>query len=259
MIYASNDAREREDLWQHLVQLKSSVDQWILLGDFNVVRDVTERISDTPPVLADILDFNNCLYQCEVEDLPSTGCDLTWNNKQDTGTRVWSKLDRALGNSSWLTKFHVTSANYLAPGISDHSPIVVTIFDDPVKKPTFSFLNCWVEDPDYDNLVQQAWQLPVSGSNTFKFFEKLKNVRKALKNLHGTNYTGIQAGVATLKKELLDCQSALQAKPLSADLIAQEKEVLQNYCKFKRIEKSILRQTAKVSNIKHNDCSSKFF
>ncbi|XP_074318656.1 uncharacterized protein LOC141655475 [Silene latifolia] len=259
MVYASNDARIRDVLWAQLAHIKLSVDKWILLGDFNVVRDVTERISDTPPTLADILDFNNSILHCGLEDLPSTGCGFTWTNKQETGTRVWSKLDKALGNSSWSSMYPATSVNFMASGVSDNSHVVVTVFEDQPKKSMFSYLNCCTEDPHYDSLVQEAWCLPTHCSTTFKLFEKLRNVRKALRSLYGTRFNGITARVLSLSKELENCELELQAQPLSAVLMDKERELLTQYYKFRRIEKNILKQKAKVANIKHNDCSSKFF
>ncbi|XP_074266649.1 uncharacterized protein LOC141589928 [Silene latifolia] len=159
------------------------------------VRDISERISDTAPILADILVFNTCLFNCELKDLPSSACELSWTNKQETRTSVWSKLDRALGNSSWLTMYPASSANFLALGASDLSLVVVT----------------------------EAWHLSVSGSNTFKRFKKLKNVKKALRKLHEENYNGITKKLITLKQELQNCQQELQSQPLSAALFAKEK------------------------------------
>ncbi|XP_074293251.1 uncharacterized protein LOC141620224 [Silene latifolia] len=201
IVYASNDARERDLLWDQLLNIKPIVDSWLLLGDFNVVRDVSERISMSSPNLSDILDFNFCLLSCELEDLNGTGS---------------------------------ASANFLASGISDHSLVVVTILDDVKNRTRFSFLNCLLEHPNYQSLVQEAWAIPVSGSSTFKLFASLKNFKNALKTLHGDHYSGITAKVEGFKQELQDCKLLL-------------------------IETNIFQQKAKVNNITHGDCSSKFF
>ncbi|XP_074270957.1 uncharacterized protein LOC141594871 [Silene latifolia] len=162
----------------------------------------------------------------KVEDLPSSGCEMSWTNKQETGTRVWSKLDRALGNPSWMNQFPATSANFLASRVSDHSPIVVTVLQDHKRPSAFSFLNCWIEDPSYDTIVQEAWHQPVSGSNTFKFFEQLKNVRKALKSLHGKTYNGI-----TTKTDVL---------PLDTSFLQQGNCVLPTH--MKALTKPVTRE-----------------
>ncbi|XP_074300380.1 uncharacterized protein LOC141631638 [Silene latifolia] len=217
-------ARERDGLWTHLLNIKPLVDKWLLLGDSNVIRDITEKIGGTLPDLADIMDFNSYLYQCEVEDINISGCNFTWNNKQNPESRVWTKLDRAMANVQWLTHFPATSANFHEPGVSDHSPVVVIIFEDRCRKSRFSFLNCWLDHSDYDNLVYEAWNVLVYGSSTYKLFAKLKNVRKSLRLMHKEHFTSISIKVQGLKQELKDCQ-----------------------------------QQAKVPNIIHDDCSSKLF
>ncbi|XP_074302968.1 uncharacterized protein LOC141637308 [Silene latifolia] len=170
-----------------------------------------------------------------------------------------NQLDRAMANVQWFTQFPAASANFLSSGISDHSPVVVTIFDDVKNRTRFSFLNCWLEHPNYHSLVQEAWAIPVSGSSTFKLFASLKNVKTALKSLHGDHFSGISTKVKGLKQELQDCQLLLQATPLSKELISKEKDLMLLYCKYKRIETSIFQQKAKVNNIAHGDCSSTFF
>lgn len=56
ILYA--DAIERENFWQDLVNLSTSVTSWTLLVDFNVVRNAEERLGPNPPSLAEMLSFN---------------------------------------------------------------------------------------------------------------------------------------------------------------------------------------------------------
>ncbi|XP_074265936.1 uncharacterized protein LOC141588391 [Silene latifolia] len=95
IVYASNDAREMDVLWDQLINIKLTVDSWLILGDFNIARDVTERISKTYPNLSDIMGFNSYLLRGELENLNGTWCEFTWTNKHEDDSRVWSKLDRA--------------------------------------------------------------------------------------------------------------------------------------------------------------------
>ncbi|XP_074307797.1 uncharacterized protein LOC141642767 [Silene latifolia] len=225
MVYGSNDPKIREDLWTALSSIQHSVTSLVLLGDFNVIRDVSEKISPTPPNLDDILAFNTCLFNCRLDDMRGSGCEYTWTNKQDDSSRTWSKLDRALANPDWFNQFPTTYAN-------------------------FFFL--W-------DLVTQAWHLPVQGTAMFKLFGKLKNVRVSLFGLHKQNYSDISNRVVVAKAALLDCQAILQSCPLSPDLIHKEKQLLIDYNTLKQAEMSFLKQKAKVDNIKHGDCSSKYF
>ncbi|KAK9689581.1 hypothetical protein RND81_09G068700 [Saponaria officinalis] len=137
-VYASNTPAVRLFLWESLRQISNAIQSWVFWGDFNVVRDIFERISDHPPNLSEILDFNACILNCGLDDMQSTGCEYSWTNNQD-GSRVWSKLDRVLINNAWLRQFPSSSTKVMLAGISDHSPLLVTLFEDvkprkPIQK-----------------------------------------------------------------------------------------------------------------------------
>ncbi|XP_074301073.1 uncharacterized protein LOC141632425 [Silene latifolia] len=259
MIYASNNARARDDLWHNLHTISTKVHKWILLGDFNVVRDVTERISNTPPNLADILDCNSCLLHCGVADITSTGCEMSWTNKQDIDTLVWSKLDRARTNVDWKLQYPATSAVFLPAGVSDHSPILVTVFEDKHSGSRFSFLNCWINHLDYHDLVNEAWREPVQGSLIFTLFGKFKHVKKRLKALHKENFNQISQRVHTARDQLSDCHKAIHEDFSSTDLYEKERELMATYLALKAAESTILKQKTKLDHISYNDSSSKYF
>ncbi|KAK9756010.1 hypothetical protein RND81_01G066800 [Saponaria officinalis] len=212
----------------------------------DMFRDASERLSTSFPNLADILDFNEYILHCQLEDMHSLGCEFTWTNKQDAEDRIWSKLDRVLINGNWMSRFPSSFAKFYPAGISDHSPTVVSIFADKVWKPRFSFLNCWMLEPGYHNLVITAWDTSVYGSPFHRLFAKLRGVRKELQKLHKVGFSSIQGRIAQSKHELERCQTALQGQPMCSTLIQQEKEFM-------------LRQRAKMENIVHSDSSSKVF
>ncbi|XP_074290837.1 uncharacterized protein LOC141617544 [Silene latifolia] len=216
------------------------------------------RVSNTPPCLADILDFNSCLLKCGLDDLNSTGCDMTWTNNQDIVTQVWSKLDRALVNTQWMAQFPATAVHFLPSGISDHSPSLVNVLEDKYVGPHSSFLNCWVNHPTYHDSVMKAWQTPVQGSKIFTLFRKLKNVRTQMKVLHKHSFSQIQQRVKDRKEALHECQRQIQAHLHLPELYAQEKLLLDNYMKLKRAEGSIIQQKAKVNHISYSDSFSKY-
>ncbi|XP_074289006.1 uncharacterized protein LOC141614149 [Silene latifolia] len=173
-IYASNDASHRERLWDELRGLASSVTHWIVMGDFNIVREMDERIEPNPPPVSEILAFNQCLLDCTLEDINSFGCEHTWTNKRESHDRVWSILDRVLTNPSWLVHYPSTHVQILPAGISDHSPLLVDIHETYVIRRKFSYLNCWEEHQNYRPTVQQAWDIPVKGNQMLKFFFQIE-------------------------------------------------------------------------------------
>ncbi|XP_074278597.1 uncharacterized protein LOC141602190 [Silene latifolia] len=227
-----NDADTRERLWDELRQLANIVADWIVLGDFNIVRAMEERIGPHLRSLSEIMAFNQCLLDSNLDDLQGYGCEHTWTNKQDVGTRVWSKLDRVLTNASWLVDVPHALVTVLPPGISDHSPLLIQNKENYQIRRRFSYLTCWEEHKDYDTIVSEAWQIPTKGNAMFILFAKLKNVRQKLIILHKNNYSG---------------------------LAAKEKDLLEKYWTLRKTKRSSLIQRAKIHDINYNDGANNYF
>ncbi|XP_074288556.1 uncharacterized protein LOC141613710 [Silene latifolia] len=224
-VYGSNDGDTRETLWDELRQLATMVTDWTVLGDFNI----------------------------------GYGCEHTWTNKQDVGTRVWSKLDRVLTNASWLVAFPHTQVTVLPAGISDHSPLLVQIKEHYQIRRRFSYLNCWEEHKDYDTIVTEAWQNPTKGNAMFILFAKLKNVRHKLIGLHKSNFSDLATKVKQARESLEACQKQVQLKQLDIQLLTQEKQLLEIYCLLRKTERSSLIQRAKIHDINYNDAANNYF
>ncbi|XP_074315413.1 uncharacterized protein LOC141651609 [Silene latifolia] len=91
MVYGSNDEEDRINLWADLKQIKDTWNgPWCICGEFNNLLDFNERIG-RPVHWNDITDFRDCVDYCEVLDIKAQGAFFTWNNKQESGSRVcWS-------------------------------------------------------------------------------------------------------------------------------------------------------------------------
>ncbi|XP_074288431.1 uncharacterized protein LOC141613588 [Silene latifolia] len=216
-VYGSNDGDDRKALWDELRQLHNTATNWILMGDFNIVRDIEERVGPNPPSLSEIMDFNQCLLDCQLEDTHSFGCEYTWTNKRDVDERIWSKLDRVLVNPGWLATYPNTQVTILPSGISDHSPLLIQVVENYKITKRFRYLNYWEDYPDYDTIVQNAWKIPVRGNAMFRLFSRLKNVRHSLQSLHRTHFAGLNKRVQEAKKELEDSLLGKKVETIGMD------------------------------------------
>ncbi|KAK9756126.1 hypothetical protein RND81_01G075300 [Saponaria officinalis] len=144
----------------------------------------------------------------------------------DSGSAVYSKLDRVLINAAWSNAFTRTSAQFLPPGLSDHSPSL-----------RFSFLNCWPDHPQFRSLVTEAWNHAVTDNPMFRLMGKLQNVKKELKKLHHHHFAGIKDKVQQRKEELADYYQ-----------IQKERQASSAYWK----------QRAKLHDLKYGDISSQY-
>ncbi|KAK4390169.1 hypothetical protein Sango_2080200 [Sesamum angolense] len=115
---------------------------WIILGDFNCVKSPAEKQLGVPPTWYELKDFADCCLALGLHDAQTTGCYYTWYSNSDSNP-VWCKLNRVLLNNDWLEAGLHCTAHFNPPGcLSDHSPGIISIFDNPAPKPKpFRFFN----------------------------------------------------------------------------------------------------------------------
>ena len=172
-------------LWSELKAFSSSLQNssFIALGDFNITLSPDEISNNKLGWTEDIKAFKRLVDNCCFVDLRYIGEQFTWSNRrynrEDFSQR---KLDRALVNQEWLDKFNDSFAHFQAPGISDHSPIVVHVKSTPKKKGrAFKFYNFWTTLDTYPDLVARNWNKEVIGSAQYQICQKLKFLKQDLK------------------------------------------------------------------------------
>lgn len=183
-VYAANTVEERNDLWMELVLLHQtySLDSspWAVGGDFNQILRPCEHSSAsvtglTPPMI----DFADCLLQTGLFDLRYQGQINTWTNKCPTRS-VAKKLDRMLVNQPGISLYPHSSAFFLPPAFSDHSPCILDLaLPLPIAgtKP-FKFFNYLTKHPNFNATVENFWiQAGSSASNLGELCWKLKQIK----------------------------------------------------------------------------------
>ncbi|XP_060972354.1 uncharacterized protein LOC133038276 [Cannabis sativa] len=122
------------------------------------------------------------MENCKMADLKYSGSFFTWNNKQKPEERIFSTIDRAMVNTHWINVFPSSEVVFLPELSFDHSPILVTIYEDRSygKKP-FRYYNMWKMAPDYDKLVTKSWKEENRGSKMFCTIQKLRRLKAVLK------------------------------------------------------------------------------
>ncbi|KAL0682936.1 hypothetical protein Bca4012_049784 [Brassica carinata] len=107
-VYAFNGAGERRALWQEMEMISNSVassmNPWIIQGDFNVAVSMEEHSSAATNGgdRNSIREFQEAVRACDLVDLSHSVPGFTWSNSQDDNP-ISKKLDRFLVNASWLS------------------------------------------------------------------------------------------------------------------------------------------------------------
>lgn len=155
------------------------IDDWILLGDFNLMRtpENRNRPGGNPQ---DMLLFNDVIQHLDLVDIPFKGQAYTWSNMQDDA--LLEKIDWVFTSASWSLSFPNTMVQPLSWVISDHVIYVAQISTFIPKARIFRFENYWVDFDTFFPTVQQLWNsAPYFAHPAMNISAKLKFLRRGLK------------------------------------------------------------------------------
>ncbi|XP_077232609.1 uncharacterized protein LOC143869954 [Tasmannia lanceolata] len=259
-VYAHNYGRERRRLWETLNQVNHSGIPWIALGDFNIIRFLSEKFGGSEPCRENIEEFNNCIMECSLSDLKSLGQTLSWSNSTRVGNYKLRRLDRAIVNDDWLSSFPSSFADYTSPILPDHSPIVIHLQDRTNRSPKpCRFYSMWLDDLSLFEIVERTWNLPIQGTLMFRVTQKLKRVKYAIKTWNRDVFGRIDIKLPLIKKGLEAGQAMANADPGDCNMreyVAQTKE---KYLRVANQEESMLKQRAQINWLALGDSNSHFF
>ena len=104
-IYGYNSPAKRLGLWSYISHhsITFSSKPWLLMSDFNVVMERSDRNRGNTTWLGYQNDFGNCMRATELMQVPYTGLRHTWHNGRAVGT-IQKKLDWSFGNAALFTK-----------------------------------------------------------------------------------------------------------------------------------------------------------
>ncbi|KAL4291160.1 hypothetical protein GQ457_14G012080 [Hibiscus cannabinus] len=261
-VYAWNTGSERKRLWQHFEFLHTIIGDhpWLAFGDFNVILNPDESSVPIHGSCRDIQDIRDCFQSIGLSDHAFSGPLFTWSNHQEDNPLA-RKLDRDIVNPAWYKRFMHSTVEVLAPGISDHCPVLVTL-DRRVKslpKP-FRFFNFWSRHSIFLKVVAESWNQSVQSSNPMTtLFLKLKRLKGPLKQLNSEQY----GNISLRARERADALEKLQVEFLSdsdnVGLLNRVKTATLDLQEALRDEESFYRQKSRVLWIQEGDQNTKFF
>ncbi|XP_074310208.1 uncharacterized protein LOC141645964 [Silene latifolia] len=204
-VYGFNKIEDKASLWQNLIRMNVQ-DPWIVMGDFNAIMYANERLGGLVKD-EEMVPFQDTVAECELQDLKSYGAFFTWNNKQPSETRVFSRIDRALVNDCWLNLWR----DYYASFTTEDCPCIISSARSPeVKKKPFKFFNMWCRDPEYHQVVQNNWNINIYVTAMFRVVKRLKLLKNALKRLNGSLFSDIERNTDVAYKVMIHTQQDLQ-------------------------------------------------
>ncbi|GJU33568.1 RNA-directed DNA polymerase, eukaryota, reverse transcriptase zinc-binding domain protein [Tanacetum coccineum] len=221
-IYAANREKDRRELWKDLRLYKKIVGDlaWAIMGDVNVSLNLEDHSEGISHFTQDMLEFQDCINEIKMEDINWSGMHFTWTKSlNNPNATLLKKIDRVMGNLSFLTHFSSANAIFLPYGISDHSPTILTIPQVMKKKnKSFRMTNYITDKVGFKDLVKENWNMEV---------------------------------VITLKKQkLYDVQAKIDKDPFNKILRQEGVQVLSDYKEAISDEEKLLRRRAKITWLK---------
>ena len=135
-VYDASDKKGREDLFTQLESIKNHiVDPCLLMGDFNYIANINERIGHRPRS-SELDMLRRCKKTCEIHDVKNTGRFFTWTNKKEGTVRVLRKIGRVME-----TTFPTAEAIFFSEGDFDRTPMLVHFFKQHRRTQPFKFFD----------------------------------------------------------------------------------------------------------------------
>ncbi|XP_019227741.1 PREDICTED: uncharacterized protein LOC109209031 [Nicotiana attenuata] len=150
---------------------------WLILGDFNSILTVEDRINGAHVHQNEVIDFNQCIEDIGVGLINKKGIQYSCSNKRGAEDRIYSHIDWVFGNADWFGVYAGIEAVYLVPGCSDHTPILLNTED----------IN---DDHLNPNLIEQEKKVLMLIEKWDAVYEKiLRQKSRAIWIKHGDSYT----------------------------------------------------------------------
>lgn len=105
-IYASTNKVNRKRVWGEMngiAELQNT--EWMVMGDLNTITSAQEKFGGRSPSTNKMEELKNVMNQCGLIDLGAHGPNWTWNNKRVGLANIKERLDRALANPQWCSRF----------------------------------------------------------------------------------------------------------------------------------------------------------
>lgn len=241
--------------WLQDIQMNPKID-WMLLGDFNLIRKPEDR-NRPGGDMNEMFRFNVAISQLGVNEIVLQGRKFTWSNMQPSP--LLEKLDWIFTSNSWIVYYPDTSARGLDMIPSNHCPCVVNVSTKIPRSKIFRFENFWLKNSDYNNILNQSWESQQYTNDSAKLITaKLKNLRKYLKEW--------QASIHNLKETIANVRTII----LFLEVISDYRDLSLSEWNFLKIlethllellEKQILywRQSGNVKWVQLGDAGTHFF
>ncbi|XP_019254970.1 PREDICTED: uncharacterized protein LOC109233537 [Nicotiana attenuata] len=212
---------------QHIIPQRRSLNMqtngpWLIIGDFNSVLTVDDRVNGIQVHQTEMIEFQNCDDDIGVGQITKRGSRFSWSSKRDSEVRIYSHIDWAFGNVDWFNAYNGVEAIYMLPGSSDHTLIMINTEAVKVKvKKPYRLLTSVMQQREYKEIVQNTWNQQIQGYAMYSW--------------------------------------KLNDDYFNKFLIEEERKTLESIEKWEAIQEQIMRQKSRATWIQLGDDNTRYF
>ncbi|KAD7117426.1 hypothetical protein E3N88_04694 [Mikania micrantha] len=178
-VYGPQGLNEKKDLWVELEDLKTSGSgYWVYAGDFNEVRNSSERVKSELNVMGATL-FNQFIYNAQLMEYNMGGNPYTYMRGFGDS---YSKLDRFLVCNDFVNKWPNACVTALSRHLFDHCPIFLITSNIDFGPSPFRFYSSWLKFQGINEVVEETLCMRVATGKPDKVLAaKLKALKEVLR------------------------------------------------------------------------------
>lgn len=100
VVYELHIVTNKREMWDNLRNLaQHQQGPLLIMGDFNSIRAMDDRIGGNPVQQAEVIDFNSFMMDNNMTEMKTIGRRYTWTN-----SHIYIKIDWDIVNGDWINK-----------------------------------------------------------------------------------------------------------------------------------------------------------
>ncbi|GAU23538.1 hypothetical protein TSUD_40160, partial [Trifolium subterraneum] len=145
-------------------------------------------------------------------------------------------------------------------GLSDHCPLLLSVDEENWGPRPVRMLKCWHDISGFRQFVIDKWNsLQLDGWGGFVLKEKLKLIKLALKEWHGSHARNLPGRLDDLKNRLSVLDSKGEEEELTEEELADFRSITSDIHSLSRVNASISWQQSRLIWLREGDANSKYF
>lgn len=227
--YGHPETSKREETWQLLESLSHfSMLSWLCIGDFNEITSAAEKEGGNVRPARQMNRFRDVIHYRGFHDLGFHGVSYTWFKNQPNEGCLQIRLDRALANHAWKSKFMGAEVHHVNMSTSDHSLLALRL---PTKRggknhrgqKLFRFEAMWLRDPQCDEVVQKAWYEGLCKLDGSPFTNCINSCRTRLQVWNKMEFGHVGRKIDDLEKRLQRLELLHGSKEIDDEIMEVQK------------------------------------